>query len=798
MTKIKKTNKKEEPKKEFFSLQEVFFDAAEIDPSKDEIIDMLESPEKLIGVTGWKHLKIPETKKTAYFYFRNGKLDRAPVSFNKKFVGNLKALSKTNSKKIKNRKDIVSFFGNSTWEEFQSQLSYVHHSSFEFLELGFDKTGKVFSCAEDGGICSSEEEWFSSNVEPYHSRIFLWKDLLPPREVITKTNHSIYSDKKLHNAGNSFQGKVTFTEDYSYSSIWLKHGLLHREDGPARQHGDGDADYFLEGFYVDKANFSAAVKKYKEKELKINAARQKIKDLKTTKKLESKSSEKTELKPENIKENILKEFTKLSDVPDDFTGIAKWEGHVCHFKNGLLHREDGPAVEDYDLLNYAYEGMRLSEKEFENYKSFREKYYNVLTESYIKDNFPNAKETLETVEYLGGECEILCLDVENERYVFEPVRYFPQKKEFSKERAISAIEKFNKEDLLSSRTGPARINPIIGDMYFVDGLFFKSKKEWENYLKKERELVLSDHESAFEYEKVKQKIKDYKVFSSTEELLKAGGTGIIDLNNNNRQDIGFYENGKDKFWLTYIDKKLITLSKYENDRPSSKDGPSYMNFDVRSFAYAVDGLYLSEDIFCFRHGTTIKPPDTYFMELLQSIKPDIEKEKKETITAAASIVATKVASIAKNDAKEVAKRMAAEKISTVTQHLLAQILNKSNVKGVDKLKEFMASSKGKIIVKFVSSLVIDALKNNFDSKYKEILSEISTEFRIQSETDLTLEVIDVVKDVVSNIDVLQKLSNLDERIRIQIENYEPSVKELPLVKEETVELSSQKIPQFIN
>lgn len=41
-----------------------------------------------------------------------------------------------------------------------------------------------------------------------------------------------------------------------------------------------------------------------------------------------------------------KKFKKTKEVPSDFTGIAQFpSGMICYYKDGKLHREDGPAIE---------------------------------------------------------------------------------------------------------------------------------------------------------------------------------------------------------------------------------------------------------------------------------------------------------------------------------------------------------------------------------------------------------------------------------------------------------------------
>ena len=116
-------------------------------------------------------------------------------------------------------------------------------------------------------------------------------------------------------------------------------------------------------------------------------------------------------------------------------------------------------------------------------------------------------------------------------------------------------------------------------------------------------------------------------------------------------------------------------------------------------------------------------------------------------------------------------------------------------KNFEKLKDFLKSSKGNILIKFFSGISIDLLKDKLDPKYKDLLLEIASEFRIQSETDLSIEIIDLVQGLVSNIDILSNLSSFEEKIRVQVSNFET----LPSPTQE-LEIESNNIPsaKYVN
>lgn len=774
-------------KNQIDSIKAAFLDAANIDPSNEgEVIDMFENPELLVKATGWKKIKVPEKDQVSYVYFKLGNTENSPVSFNKKFKKNILSLIEQ-GKALKNKKAVVEFLDYENWDDLVENKENCLDFNINVSEISFDKNDKVKSCF-DASYDLNVEETYIHEIEHFYDKIFFSKERKPFVELTaTEKNYDKIIDKR---AESDFCGKVTYlpeTNSYLKYAYYKNNGSYHREDGPAVEFTDGTQKFFLENQeYESLAALKKALPKYKKTEEKVLAARKRLKDFKEKKPLDTKKSQPVEVK---VKVSNLEYYNSFEEIPDGFTGICNIQGVECHFKNGELHREDGPAINSINPLNYAYNGVRLTKNEFENYKSF-EKYRKVITEEFIKTNYKDTKEVIEKVSTLGGQGEVLHLDVKNEKYTFKPRKYNFKTKEFSKEKVLHAISKYNKEGLPSSRLGPAIEHSINGNIYAVDGIFFSSKEAWETFVKKEREIILEEYEDEFSYEKVLEKIKGLKTFPHAMEVLESGGTGIAHTDLNNVQTVTFIENGKTVLNLIYIGKKLQSVSKFENDMASCKKGPYYYDFTTRSRLYAVDGgLGQSVDSYCYEYGSHVEHANDYFSKVL---------EKFKTPSSGTTAVAAKVLTVAKNDAKEVAKRMATEKISQVSQQLLFDALKTSNSKNIEKLKEFIASSKGKIIVKFASGVVIDLLKTKFDEKYQNLLSEIASEFRIQSETDLTLEVIDLVQDVVKNIDLLSKLSNLEDRVRIQLEGEDNSKKELSSAFEEVIDLKTEKVPQFIN
>ena len=70
------------------------------------------------------------------------------------------------------------------------------------------------------------------------------------------------------------------------------------------------------------------------------------------------------------------EFYIHLDIPKDFTGICKilFDLSICYFKDGNLHREDGPAIEYADgFKNWFYKGECIESENDFTIQSWKEK-----------------------------------------------------------------------------------------------------------------------------------------------------------------------------------------------------------------------------------------------------------------------------------------------------------------------------------------------------------------------------------------------------------------------------------------
>lgn len=105
--------------------------------------------------------------------------------------------------------------------------------------------------------------------------------------------------------------------------------------------------------------------------------------------------------------------------------------------------------------------------------------------------------------------------------------------------------------------------------------------------------------------------------------------------------------------------------------------------------------------------------------------------------------------IAKSDAGEVAKRIAAAKVTSIVHELLLTVLaanktakQKQTLK--ENLQKVLASENGKAITSFSIGLLLPLIQSQLDPKYHGVLSSMSQEFRVQGETVAIEKLYDMV------------------------------------------------------
>ena len=122
-------------------------------------------------------------------------------------------------------------------------------------------------------------------------------------------------------------------EDINGYKAWYKEGKIHRLDGPAVEGRDGHKEWCLEG-KCHRLDGPACEWADGTKEWYLNGKRYSEEDWKV------KVQELKEPKMETLK------VKSTSEIPKNFTGVVEYpNGGKVWYKEGKLHREDGPAKE---------------------------------------------------------------------------------------------------------------------------------------------------------------------------------------------------------------------------------------------------------------------------------------------------------------------------------------------------------------------------------------------------------------------------------------------------------------------
>jgi len=849
-----------------FSLLDAFLKTIKLD--KDETaIDITQNPEKLVGFTGWKKIKLVNNpEKEAYFYFKKG-IPSAPLdSFTKEFAKNLSNLVDKN----KFKKNLSAFlcldncevlFSDESTEIIVNTLT----SNENIREISFTKDGKIAFYADEYANYSGKKFLADKADSTFEFIEKLFKkekaekieketkgkivevnsyDELSVKSNFTGVlklpigkswNYSGYKELHYKN-GDYHRLNGPAIELYDGTKEWYKEGQRHRTDGPAIERTNGRKEWWAEGnrhrldgpaiewsnggkewyiegkFFSQEKEFKAAVKKYLELEKLVKETKAKLSSKLSSSKDTKLISEKNTNLKEVVKENSPKDlaitanFPSLKEVEPNFSGKATVGGVPCHFTNGLLHNEIGPAVES-ELVerNYAINGIVMTKAEFLNFKSFETRFRGETPEFLL--NTLKATKSVEKIKLNGlPEFEVDIYSVGNKDWCFSPQLINGK---FSDRKILTSIELYDKDGLSHSRQAPAIIDRFKGYMYCVHGMMYPSSEEWSKAINGEFKELKKLYREAIVFEDLIKSLEHVKEYSENEFFKNKVGTGYVlrtkTIDSKKLDQVIILKDGNYLARFVFVDGVLEAFVRFNGSALYHADnGPAIMDnisgtYDMELFpGFYVDGKYLSIDEYEKKYR--FDHPSKIIKDLLSEINIVPKKEVEETTITEEVVEKTAIKTVIntiKSDSREVAKRLAAKKISDFSQNMLITILETAAAKNknFEKLKDFLKSSKGNILIKFFSGISIDLLKDKLDPKYKDLLLEIASEFRIQSETDLSIEIIDLVQGLVSNIDILSNLSSFEEKIRVQVSNFET----LPTPTQE-LEIESNNIPsaKYVN
>jgi hypothetical protein len=132
---------------------------------------------------------------------------------------------------------------------------------------------------------------------------------------------------------------------------------------------------------------------------------------------------------------------------------------------------------------------------------------------------------------------------------------------------------------------------------------------------------------------------------------------------------------------------------------------------------------------------------------------------------------------AKSDAKLVAKRIAAAKITNIAHALLLNLLStnkseKQKAKIKQSLETVLQSPNGKAVTSFTIGLLLPVIQSQLDSKYHQLLQDMSQEFRVQGETVALEKLYDavaspVVQTIKASVDSLMGNGEQEQKVRVE-------------------------------
>lgn len=219
--------------------------------------------------------------------------------------------------------------------------------------------------------------------------------------------------KELKDIPKNFTGIVEWDNG---DKIWYKEGKRHKTDGPAVESLNGYKEWWIDGkifestrlnFLIEKSLFLGTEKgKYNLPWLRFLTEDEGIKEFPIIPSMENYfylSVGLSSLKPRTGQQNM--DTIKLKNnerIPKNYTGIVEWEdGYKEWRKEGIIHREDGPAVEKSNGTKYWYKNgtwHRTTGPAIE--------YYNGSKLWHLDGNIIRAKDLkyfIENMIYLGTE-----------------------------------------------------------------------------------------------------------------------------------------------------------------------------------------------------------------------------------------------------------------------------------------------------------------------------------------------------------------------------------------------------------
>lgn len=621
----------------------------------------------------------------------------------------------------------------------------------------FRKTKKV-TCDKPGGIQGIPLNDFAKRVE-YTGLIvdtnlkYHWFNRGIP---VNGKDEAIIVRRREDLPPADFTGKVFFTTDTCFggfyfsasSTVYLQDGKLHREDGPAVfKFSEDDGCHYLHG-----------------KRLSFNA--KKI-TLELQKDINNKSKitdflcfnvwgiEKSNPYFTELKKNKLKESENFSFIFADSTNKT-----FERFENEQLNCLYGAAVTGNNGvgLKYVINGTEITHFEYRD-----------IMNDFYKRNFTNPPHINLKMEFeISSDGKMFGVDHEEfvKNHSFTGTICIETEKGWNKKRYFNGHlhDVYGPASYFQSKNG---YYVVENEKFYLSGISL-DKQKWESLSASVRKKFEHDkHHYFWNYFDI-SKIKS--------------GTAVF---------LGATKNYEETLSFSYGD-----FIEIKNGKIHSEDGPAVIRYNG-DCEWFLSGQKLTFAEWEKKREEKLSPSELIAREIDREIINDLlngaknnSQNIKETIKSVETTIATenKLVNVVKSDALEVAKRIAVNKITSLVKISLIKIFATSKKKSAEKtklvsdLENFFSTSYGIAIIKVVSSLILSKISTmkTFTEKQVEAISLLATEFRIQSETEVTSEILEkIISLLESKGNILVRVDSLTDSFNSSL-NSNLDLVEIPL------------------
>jgi hypothetical protein len=529
---------------------------------------------------------------------------------------------------------------------------------------------------------------------------------------------------------DNFTGIVELSD---FVRRWHKKGRLHREDGPAIERADGSKSWWLNGFLCSEEEWKAEVAKLNNKPAE-----------------EAKAME-------NKEEPVVLKLNYRQEVPSNFTGIILHRnGEKVYSKNGKPHREDGPAIIWNDGVYEAWYSNGL----FHRVDGPARKWANGTEEFWLNDMFYSEPEWKAEVAKLNNKPAEEAKPMKELDPRFGEFIHSNDGGLNTRLLSVPSAEAFRAE----FNTAKASSGEGWHETGYEEFTFYKNGMA-----------------------SVCPKMKVHYICYT-----ESDNTFSINTLTEGPDDERFVVDGTPSDFFVKLDKKTGQLS-YNMGYTDDNGVVRRILADTQQGEIRVwENLNRGQPVSWMKDGVWVGPSETVptvfpIQQAEASTSPAVEPSMN-------SGMIRRAATTIRGDLPVVGLRVAAGQVTKAIQSIVVKLLAKStttaasNKSFTNQLNTFFSSPSGKVVLGFLSSLLLPQLNRMIPEKYHPVLSALSDEMRIQAETTVACSVVDeltetlhfISQTMIESIDVFggvnaETVVNSGPRVLVESTNNQPTV-----------------------